>query len=197
MEYLEGRSKATRQAQRRQLGPLRQLTVQSKTRARYDKAIEKYRNYLREENRSFPEGRRMARLPPIPGTSSISGRPVRAEHWACDSVAAVQDFYPFLRGHLPGAWRLLKTWSTNELPNRAPPLPIDALHTMVGQSLFEDTPLFALSLLLGFHGLPKNRGVVGDPEEPRLAGRPSKPCRHLTRTDKKWQASRSSRKCDH
>ena len=152
MAYLEGRSKATRQAQRRQLGPLRQLTVQSKTRARYDKAIEKYRNYLREENRSFPKDAAWQDYLLSQYIEHLwetgEGRAL-----ACDSVAAVQDFYPFLRGHLPGAWRLLKTWSTNELPNRAPPLPIDALHTMVGQSLFEDTPLFALSLLLGFHGL--------------------------------------------
>ena len=52
--HVEGRSKAARQAQRRRLGPLRTLTVQSKTRARYDKAMERYRTFLREESRPYP-----------------------------------------------------------------------------------------------------------------------------------------------
>ena len=47
----------------------------------------------------------------------------------------------------------MKAWVTNEVPNRAPPLSLDALHTMVGYCLFKNLPLFALSLLLGFHGL--------------------------------------------
>ena len=158
--HLEGRSKADRQAQRRRLGPLRTLTVQSKTRARYDKAMERYRNFLREESRPYPRD--------AAGQDYVLSHYI--EHlWetgegralACDSVAAVQDFHPFLRGHLPSAWRLLKTWSANELPNRAPPLPLEALHVLAGYALFSDQPLFALSLLLGFHGLLRTGELLG------------------------------------
>lgn len=46
-------------------------------------------------------------------------------------------------------------------PNRAPPLPLDALHVMAGYSLFSDRPLFAWSLLLGFHGLLREGELLG------------------------------------
>ena len=42
---------------------------------------------------------------------------------ASDTLAALQDSSPKLRGAIPGAWRLLKTWHVNEIPCRAPPLP--------------------------------------------------------------------------
>ena len=158
--HLEGRSKAARQAQRRRLGPLQNLTVQSKTRARYDKAMERYRNFLREENRPY--------------CRDAAGQDYVLSHYienlwetgegralACDTAAAVQDFHPFLRGHLPSARWLLKTWLSNELPNRAPPLPLDALHVLAGYALFSDKPLFALSLLLGFHGLLRTGEPLG------------------------------------
>ena len=52
--HLEGKDKATRQQQRRVLGPLRNLTVQPATRERYDRALERFRQFLKEENRQFP-----------------------------------------------------------------------------------------------------------------------------------------------
>ena len=158
--HLEVRSKAARQAQRRRLGSLRNLTVQSKTRARYNKAMDRYRNFLREEDRPYP--RDAAHQDYVLShyiehlCKTGEGRAL-----ACDNVAAVQDFHPFLRGHLPSAWRLLKTWSSNELPNRAPPLSLDALQVLTGHALFNDKPLFALSLLLGFHGLLRTGELLG------------------------------------
>ena len=53
--HLEGRSEAERKAQRRALGPLKNLTVQSKTGDRYNKALEKYKKFLKDENRTFPQ----------------------------------------------------------------------------------------------------------------------------------------------
>ena len=40
----------------------------------------------------------------------------------------------------------------NEVPNRAPPLPEEALHMMVGYAIAKAEYLFALSLLVGFYG---------------------------------------------
>lgn len=48
---------------------------------------------------------------------------------------------------------MLRTWSVNEIPNRAPPLPEGALHAMVGWSLFKGHHDFALSLLVGYYAL--------------------------------------------
>jgi len=72
---------------------------------------------------------------------------------ASDTLAALQNFEPHLKGSLPEAWRLLKVWSQNELPNRAPPLPATVVHAMVGRALLQNKPDFALSLLLGFYGM--------------------------------------------
>lgn len=113
---------------------------------------------------------------------------------ACDTVAAVQDLYPFLRGHLPGAWRLLKTWSSNELPNRAPPLPLEALRAMSGHALFANQPLFALSLLLGFHGLLRAGELLGIRKQHVVQAGPRSPAvisLGLTKSGKRAGASES------
>ena len=52
-------------------------------------------------------------------------------------------------------------WHTHEIPNRAPPLPEVVLKAMVGYSLFNNKPLFALSLLLGFYGMMRTGEVLG------------------------------------
>ena len=70
-----------------------------------------------------------------------------------DTLASLQDFDAKIRGQLPGAWRLVKTWVTRELPNRAPPLPESVLHAMVGWSLYHHHFSFATSLLLCFYGI--------------------------------------------
>ena len=59
---------------------------------------------------------------------------------------------------LPATWRLLKAWSIHEIPARAPPLPEDALHTMVGYALLFK---FALSLLVGFYGVLRTGEILG------------------------------------
>ena len=150
--HLEGKDKATRQQQRRALGPLRNLTVQP--------ALERFRQFLKEENRQFPRD------------------PGPLDHWlshyiealwesgegralAADTIASVQDHLPSVKGRLAASWRLMKTWATNEIPNRAPPLPLEALEMMIGQSLFQNDDLFALSLLLAFHGLLRTGEVLG------------------------------------
>lgn len=53
-QHVEGRSKQDRQAIRRQLGPLRQLTVQPRTRERYNRALAKFFDYLRQQGCQLP-----------------------------------------------------------------------------------------------------------------------------------------------
>ena len=158
--HLEGRSKAARQEQRRRLGPLRNLSVQSKTRDRYNKALDKYKSFLKDEGRVFPRD--------APGHDYLLSQYIEflwetgeGRALACDTIASVQDQQPALRGHLPSAWRLMRTWQTNEIPNRAPPLPVEALHVLVGYALFSGNGLFGLSLLLAFHGLLRTGELLG------------------------------------
>ena len=51
---------------------------------------------------------------------------------ASDSLAALQDTSPKLKGQNPAAWRILETWHINELPNRAPPFPEKVFQALVG-----------------------------------------------------------------
>ena len=47
----------------------------------------------------------------------------------------------------------MRTWTTNEIPNRAPPLTEAVLKGMVGWSFFHEYFRFGISLLVRFYGL--------------------------------------------
>ena len=150
--HLEGRSKTERKAVRARLGSLRQLTVQPKTRERYTKAVNHFYRFLNERQIELP--RQRANLDPLVSDflehiwSEGEGRSL-----ASDTLAGLQDRDPRLKGQLVCSWRLLRTWSANEIPARAPPLSEQALQTLVGHALFNSNYTFALSLLVGFFGL--------------------------------------------
>ena len=149
---LEGVNPADRAQKRQKLGKLSELTVQPSTRIRYDGAIDAFLTFLNHNSLSLPSQR--DRLDPLVCEfiehlwSSGGGR-----GRASDCVAGLQDRDPKIRGHLPGAWRLLKTWSINEIPNRAPPIPEHVLHSMIGWGTFHGHHGFAVSLAVGFYGM--------------------------------------------
>ena len=101
--HVEGKDKATRQQQRRALGPLRNLAVQPATRARYDKALEKFRTYLQEESRRFPDDPSILDFWLSRYIESLwesgEGRAL-----ACDTIASTKTTNLLLRGgfHPPG-----------------------------------------------------------------------------------------------
>eukprot|EP00435_Cladocopium_sp_Y103_P043205 s294_g12.t1 len=80
---------------------------------------------------------------------------------ASDTLAALQDASPKLRGCIPGAWRLLKAWHVNEIPNRAPPFPERVLLSLVGYFVFHGDPSMALSVLLGFYSVLRTGEILG------------------------------------
>ena len=151
-KHLEGRTQQQRIKVRKQMGTLKQLTVQPKTRQRYDRAKNRFYDFLSANGLDIP--RQKAKLDPLVCDyleflwSSGEGRAL-----ASDSLAALQDADPKIRGHIPGAWRLLRTWHINEIPNRAPPFPEKVLKSLAGYFIFHAQPAMALTLLLGFYGL--------------------------------------------
>ena len=157
---LEGSNPTERANKRRALGTLRQLTVQPSTKARYQKAIDSFLLFLRTNSLVLPTQRE--RLDPLVCDFlehlwyQGQGRAVGS-----DCVAGLQDMDPKIRGHLPGAWRLLKTWAMNEVPNRAPPIPEHLLHSMCGWACFHGHFAFAVSLLIGFYGMLRTGEVLG------------------------------------
>eukprot|EP00435_Cladocopium_sp_Y103_P018392 s123_g4.t1 len=150
--HLEGRSKEERIEVRKNLGTLKSLTVQPQTRARYDKARADFYSFLHQNQLQVPRG--------ALGLDSLLSEYV--EHlWvtgegrgkASDTIAAIQDLQPHVKGQLAMSWRLLKTWLVNEIPSRAPPMPEICLQAMIGWAIFKGEVNFGLSLMLGFYGL--------------------------------------------
>ena len=134
--HVEGCSQAERKKRRAELGSLQSLTVQPKTRVRYEKALEQFWAFLRHEGLAFPRGtHELDRLLSVYVEHLWSEGYGRA--LAADTVAGVQDAQPNVRKQLPSTWRLLKAWNVNEIPSRTPPLPEEALQTMVGYAIFK------------------------------------------------------------
>lgn len=150
--HVEARTRQQRAKQRESLGTLRSLTVQPRTKKRYDAARQRFFDFLRFENLTLTKQRRHTDDLFSDYLESLwaagEGRPL-----ASDTVASLQDADPHLKGQLAGSWRLLKVWSQQEIPDRAPPLPELALHAMMGRAIMNNDALFALSVLLGFYGM--------------------------------------------
>ena len=147
--HVEGRTRQERIAVRKRLGPLQNLTVQNRTKTRYESARQGFYSFLRMENIKLPHRREdLDALVSEYIEHLWSSGEGRAK--ANDTVAGLQDKDPKLRGCLPGSWGLLKTWSINEIPNRAPPLPLKVLKALVGWALFHNDLAFAVSLSIGF-----------------------------------------------
>eukprot|EP00435_Cladocopium_sp_Y103_P023088 s1936_g5.t1 len=152
VQHLEGRSKAERKTIRANLGSLKGLTVQPKTRERYNKAVERFLTWTNANQIVMPK-QRQALDGVIADYLEVLWTEGEGRSLASDTVAGLQDRDPHLKGCLATSWRLLKTWVAHEIPCRAPPLTEEALHTLVGHALFNKRTTFGLSLLLGFYGL--------------------------------------------
>ena len=157
--FLEGATPAQRKQQRQKLGTLRNLTVQPATRARYQKSVDHFLQFLKHERITLPHNR--DDMDPLVCDylehlwSSGAGRAQ-----ASDCLAGLQNETPGLRGRMPGAWRLLKAWHMNEIPNRAPPLPAHVVHAMAGWAMFSGYPGFAVSLILGFYSMLRTGEIL-------------------------------------
>ena len=159
-KLLEHPEATERAKQRQALGTLHDLTVQPTTRKRYQKATEAFFQFLRQEGIVIPKKKEQFDhvvcefLEYLWSTGAGRGQ-------ANDTVAGLQDLQPSLRHHLPGSWRLLKTWAVNEVPNRAPPLPEQVVHAMAGWGFFHGHNSFAVSLIIGFYTMLRSGELLG------------------------------------
>ena len=152
MKVKEARTKEERKHVRKKLGSLKSLTVQPKTKERYQLALNSFFKYLRHEQLQLPT-RRDGLDEIVSDYLEYLWAEGEGRAAANNLMAGLQDYDPKLKGHLPGSWRLLKTWTTQEVPQRAPPLTYPILKAMVGWSIFNHEYSFGLSLLVAFHGL--------------------------------------------
>lgn len=157
--HREAATQQERAKQMQRLGTLKDLTVQPATKQRYSRAIDKFLEFLHSNDLQLPRLREKLDALVCDYLEHLwatgEGRAL-----ASDTVAGLQDSDVRLRGQLPGAWRLLKTWSINEIPNRAPPLPVHVLHAMVGWAFFHQRFTFGISLLLGYYGMLRTGEII-------------------------------------
>ena len=157
---LEAVKPEDRAKQRQKLGTLRELTVQPTTRARYNKATDAFLAFLKTEHLELPRNKKD--MDPLVCDylehlwASGAGRAQ-----ASDTLAGLQDLQPNLKSHLPGAWRLLRTWHINEIPNRAPPLPEHVLQAMAGWAFFKGHITFGISLVIGYYTRLRTGELLG------------------------------------
>ena len=145
---------------RKELGTLKSLTVQPLTRSRYVKAREAFYDWLKEEHIALPSSSYQLDLVVSDYLEALWALG-KGRSEGSNILAGLQDAQPHLKGKLKMSWRLMKTWATHEVPNRAPPIPLDCLHVLLGYALFKKLDLFALSLMLGFHGLLRTGELLG------------------------------------
>ena len=149
---MEGKSQQERKKVRNKLGSLKGLTVQPRTRQRYTECLNRFFDWMTGEGLVLPK--QQARLDGLVSDylehlwASGEGRSI-----ANNTLAALQDRDPSLKKKLPGSWRLLKAWTTVEIPNRAPPMTLQILDALCGWSIFKGCPEFGLSLRIAFYGL--------------------------------------------
>ena len=149
---LGAQSKEERKRVRKQMGTLKSLTVQSVTRSRYKSSLDTFFAFLNKENLSLPTKRdHMDNL--VSEYLEVLWAQGEGRATASTFLAALQDFDPKLKHHLPGSWRLMKTWTVHETPARAPPMTEQVLRAMVGWAVLHQHETFALSLMVGFYGL--------------------------------------------
>ena len=129
-----------------------EFTVQPATRSRYNKALDDFFENLKSINRTLPPSAKELDLVASDYLEYLWAKGAgRTE--GSNTLATLQDSQPILKGKLPQSWRLMKTWVVHEVPNRAPPLPLEFLEVMVGYSLFKQQHELALSLLVAYFGL--------------------------------------------
>ena len=145
-------SKESRKEIHKKLGTPKQLTVQTKTKDRYKSALKDFSEYLRIENLCLPQKREhMDSM--VSDYLEYLWAQGEGRATANTFMAALQDHDPKLEHQLPASWRLMKTWSTREVPSRAPPMTEAVLRAMEGWSVTKGHDTFALSLLVGFYSL--------------------------------------------
>ena len=141
-------TKQQRQQERLHLGKLEDLVVKKATLAKYHTHFNRFIVWAEENEFSLRS----------PEDTDATAATFIESLWADGFgktegsylLAAIQHMVPSLKNQLPLSWRLMKTWTKNELPTRA--VPLGAQSVLAFSGLFWAWEEFALSagILLAF-----------------------------------------------
>lgn len=143
-QVLAGRSTAERVSARAGIC-LRDCGIQFKTKVRYHAALRLL-------------------LPILATLSHIDELDTTCEEWVelqwargatlgsiGDALCGLQFYWPEVKGHLRGTWRLYKNWRRLEVPTRAPPISSLIVQAFVGYLMSKEFYTSAFLVALGFH----------------------------------------------
>jgi len=146
-------TKSHRAAARGRLGPLSSLIVSLKTRnQRYRPACVRFFSWLADQSISL--------APTVMGIDAqVAGyieylwQEGDGRNMAGDILSGLTFFCPHVKGSLHCSWQLFKTWSRQELPARAPPIPEMWVLAMSCLALRRGWRDMAVVIPVAFYGL--------------------------------------------
>ena len=146
---LDGRNRQDRVIARRRLGRLRDTLVTQRTLTRYLKAVGLFHYWCQSSY-----GREAVSNEELDQFASLyldvlweEGEP---RLLAGDTLSGLQHVLMAKR-ILPSAWRLFGAWAKNELPARAPPMPLLVCLAIAGYANSKGRTDYGTMILLGFH----------------------------------------------
>ena len=146
---MAGGTRRARKEARSRLGRLRDLTIATKTRIRYEKAVQALFRWcdLVGIEQFESNARATGAVEEFIEMCWEEGEP---RSMACDALSGLQFFVPEMKGKLVGAWRLCKAWQRQELPARATPLSRDMVLAMAMRRIKRNQWRTAAAYLIGF-----------------------------------------------
>eukprot|EP00435_Cladocopium_sp_Y103_P024855 s3415_g6.t1 len=126
---------------------LRDFSITSKTRLRYEAAVGRILPFLDAQ-------RDWSNLDSVL-CDYIELQWSRGEslYFIADGLSGLHFFMPDLRGLLRNSWRLFKDWRRIEAPARAPPITVPLVRAIVARAVRLNEISFACMISLGFHTL--------------------------------------------
>ena len=140
---------AGRREARRQIGRLGNQRVAQRTLERYLNAVSRFLSFLAVQSaqRARDYDELDAQLAEWVEACWWDGE---ARALAADTLSGV-SFLLRVRRRFQASWNLLSTWQRLEMPDRAPPMPLEVIMALAGKAMHQQRPDVAAVLLLSFH----------------------------------------------
>ena len=140
--------KSQNERRRRRAGiRLRDYSISSKTKERYERAVGRLLPFLESQVD-------LTNLDLIL-CDYIEMQWARGEslYFIADGLSGLHFSWPEIRGLLRNSWRMFKNWRRIEAPARAPPITVLLVRAIVSRAVQRTELPFACMIALGFHGL--------------------------------------------
>lgn len=145
---------AEERRQRRAGFRLRDFSITSKTRARYESAVGRLLPFLEAQQDLTHLDEILCEWIELQWTKGESVNNI------ADTLSGLHFYWPQVRGALREAWRLFKHWRRVEAPSRAPPLTVLLAKAIISRAVQKGDLCFACIVALAFHALLRTGEVL-------------------------------------